>query len=78
MLAFDRRFGVALTAVKLSSAFCTFWCSTTWNISSFTVTATINAACSPDGFIITSGTRNGVRGTNTQPGRAISSNSQAN
>jgi hypothetical protein len=76
--AFDRRFGVAVTVVKLSSVFCSFWCSTTWNTSSFMVTGTSYAACSPGGFIVTSGTLNGGRGTNTQPGRAISSNRQAN
>src|SRR5450631_4540787 len=33
---FDRRFGVDVTVVRLSSVFCGFVCSTTWNTSSFT------------------------------------------
>jgi hypothetical protein len=75
---FDRRFGVDVTVVRLSSVFCAFWCSTTWNTSSFTDHGRYQCSLLAGGFIITSGTRKGVRGSNTQPGRAISSNRQAN
>jgi hypothetical protein len=70
---FDRRSGVDVTVVRLSSVFCGVFAAPHGIPAASRVTATINAACSPGGFIITSGTRNGVRGTNTQPGRAIGS-----